>query len=118
MHDTEFQPALPEVLRSIVERAGAKMVYGDPVTVGGKVVLPVAKVAYGFGGGWGANPEHRRHGSGGGGGVMAKPLGVVEVTESETRFVPIGSTWTVFGAIGLGLILGWAIGCRRPDSRS
>ena len=84
------------------------MVYGEPVSVAGKTVLPVATVRYGFGGGSGSTAEERR-GGGGGGGLVAKPLGVVEVTESQTRFIPIGSRWAVVAAFGLGLVLGWLV---------
>src|SRR5262249_50860233 len=106
---TEFHAQLPEVLRSMVDRAGAKMVYGEPVTTGGKTVLPVATVRYGFGGGSGSSSERRQQGGGGGGGLIAKPLGVVEVTESQTRFIPITSNWSFLVAVGVGLVLGWWI---------
>jgi len=93
----------------MVEGASAKLVYGDPVSVGGKTVLPVAAVRYGFGGGSGSNPEKAAHGGGGGGGLTAKPLGVVEVTELQTRFIPFNSHWTLLTAVGLGIALGWLI---------
>jgi len=88
------------------------MVYGEPVSIGGKTVLPVATVRYGFGGGSGSNPEARR-GGGGGGGLVARPLGVVEVTESQTRFIPISSQWSTLAAVGVGLVLGWLVIGRR-----
>src|SRR5262249_42228425 len=109
---TEFHTQLPEVLRSMVDRAGARMVYGEPVSVAGKTVLPVATVRYGFGGGSGSRAEERR-GGGGGGGLVAKPLGIVEVTESQTRFIPFANQWTVFAALGLGLFLGWLVTPKR-----
>ena len=50
-----------EILRSLGERlqggASVKNVFGDPITVDGKTVIPVARVRYGFGGGGGRHGE-------------------------------------------------------------
>ena len=48
---------LEEVFKSIIEHAGAKTVYGEPVSVDGKTVLPVATIRYGFGVGSGAKAD-------------------------------------------------------------
>ena len=92
--------------------ASVKTVYGDPIVAEGKTVIPVAKVAYGFGGGTqtkegdGKTPAE---GEGAGGGVAARPVGVVEITGQETKFVQFGQpkklaiTALVASAIGLGL---------------
>ena len=93
---------LEEIFRSIVDRAGTKTVFGEPVVVGGKTILPVAKVRYGFGGGRKGSGEQQ----GGGGGMVAKPVGVVEITQSETRFIPISSKWSLIAAVALGACLG------------
>jgi len=37
-----------DVFKTIVEHASAQMVYGEPISLQGKTVLPVAKVRYGF----------------------------------------------------------------------
>jgi uncharacterized spore protein YtfJ len=95
-----------EVFRSIVEHAGANMVFGGPVSVGGKTVVPVARIRYGFGGGSGGKRNPDQTGCGGGGGLVAKPVGVVEISESETRFIPIASNWTLIAAVALGVCLG------------
>src|ERR1041385_7096203 len=73
----ELHRQLPEVFRSIVNSASVKMVYGGPVSVGNKTVLPVASIRYGFGGGSGTREDSHQHGGGGGGGLIAKPLGLV-----------------------------------------
>lgn len=45
-----------ESIRSIIEqmaqRASVKSVYGEAIEVGDKTVVPVAKIGYGFGGGY------------------------------------------------------------------
>lgn len=96
-----------ELIDSAVEHlrtsAGVKTVYGDPVTVNGKTVIPVAKVAFGFGEGKKAD-----EGEGAGGGISAKPVGVVEISGQDTRFVPIGQVkkMALVGLIGSGIGLG------------
>ncbi|WP_416839860.1 GerW family sporulation protein [Haloferax sp. DFSO52] len=92
----------------------AKTVYGDPVTVGEKTVIPVARLRYGLGMGSGSGPTEASddvsEGFGGGGGVMASPLGVVEVTPDDTRFVSVGTDRRVAGLFALGLIAGFVLG--------
>ena len=76
-----------EIVTSIADRLKAsgdvKVVFGEPQVIEGKTIVPVASVAYGFGGG----PQGEGHG--GGGGLRVKPLGVLEITGERTRFVPI-----------------------------
>lgn len=99
--------------------AGIKTVYGDPVTVEGKTIIPVARVGYGFGGGSRAKrrgeSEEQREGeeSGGGGGFSASPVGVVEITPQETQFVPIGDERRMAWALIIGLFVGIFVGRRR-----
>ena len=80
-----------ELVTSIADRLKAsgdvKVIFGEPQVLEGKTIVPVASVAYGFGGGSGTGPQGQ--GSGGGGGVRVKPLGVLEITDERTRFVPI-----------------------------
>ena len=112
--EPETKTPLAEVFKSIVEHAGARTVYGDPVSVEGKTVLPVATIWYGFGGNSGGQGSNWQHGGGGGGGgLVAKPLGVVEVTLSQTRFIPIFSSRAVLIAVGVGACLGFLAGSRR-----
>jgi uncharacterized spore protein YtfJ len=98
--------------------ASVKTVYGEPIVVDGKTIIPVAKVAYGFGGGMGPQTKEKGEaaGQGAGGGLSAKPVGMVEIAGNETKFVPIAPKRTVamtalFASgigLGLGLILGRA----------
>lgn len=117
-----------ELIDSAVEHlrtsASVKTVYGEPLVLEGKTVIPVAKVAYGFGGGTGTKKRANgadgkqavtgEEGEGAGGGISAKPVGVVEITGQETKFVPFGLTKKLAIAaligsgvgLGLGLLLG------------
>jgi uncharacterized spore protein YtfJ len=74
-------------------RAGASVrnVYGEPVSAGGRTIIPIARVGYGFGAGGraGGSPETAgdQEGSGGGAGMSARPVGALEITAAGTRFI-------------------------------
>ena len=98
--DGEIPMSVLDRLKTVVERlhssASVESVYGDPIEANGRTIIPVSKVAYGFGAGYGSSPDdetpaeqHAQESEGGGlgGGVAAQPAGVVEITESRTTFV-------------------------------
>lgn len=70
-------------------------VFGEPRVVGRKTIIPVAAVGIGFGAGGGEVKQGQeaecgaQEGGGGGGGGKARPLAVLEVTEEETRLIPV-----------------------------
>jgi uncharacterized spore protein YtfJ len=108
-----------ELLDSIGARvqgtASVRQVFGEPVSVGDRTVIPVARVIYGFGAGAGATPTEegaRADGGGGGGGVAALPAGVVEVSPAGTRFIPFVPAGRLALAMGAGFLLGLAFGAR------
>ena len=101
-------------LMDITKAASVEHVFGKPEKVGEKLIIPVASVRCGFGGGWGSgkgpaeaegSETPQGEGGGGGAGVVARPVGVLEVTADETKLIPIVDTTLV--AIG-GMILGAA----------
>lgn len=85
-----------EFVQRLAERVGlhaaASAVFGQPVEGEGITVVPVAKVRWGFGGGSGRGIEGGSEsgevgeGSGGGGGVMASPLGFIEIRDGHAEF--------------------------------
>jgi uncharacterized spore protein YtfJ len=110
------------------QNASVKNVYGEPVKVGDKTIIPVAQIAYGLGGGYGQKKGNRKkpplnseeaslpeenkplagEGAGGGGGLYAKPNGVYEVTANGTRFIPAHNAKELLMAAAIGfLIRGW-----------
>lgn len=104
---------LEKIGESLGSTANVKSVFGEPIHAEGKTVVPVAKVAYGFGagggnktgkydGGSGEGPE----GGGGGGGVRAFPAGALEITPAGTRFVPYTDFKWLAGAFAAGALLG------------
>jgi|SRR5581483_11753109 uncharacterized spore protein YtfJ len=100
----ELQP----VLSAVVNQAGAKTVYGEPISVNGTTVVPVARVRCGFGGGSGRNARERdSEGGGGGGGFVARPVGFVEIHGEVARFVPIIDPQSIAVGVGIGVGLAW-----------
>jgi uncharacterized spore protein YtfJ len=103
--------------------ASIKNVYGEPIRVGEKTIIPVAQIAYGFGGGFGSGMNKQKplkdagaadangktgEGAGGGGGMYAKPKGVYEITAACTRFIPASNTKRMLMAMFAGFIIrGW-----------
>jgi uncharacterized spore protein YtfJ len=106
---------LQSLKESILSQANVKAIYGEPIAAHGKTVIPVARIMYGYGAGAGTggvgDTSARGEGGGGGGAVRAIPVGVIEVSDQQTRFVPITDRKRLAGAvlagIGLGVFLGW-----------
>jgi uncharacterized spore protein YtfJ len=115
MNATDLLQRLGETLGST---ATVKSVFGEPIQANGKTVVPVAKVAYGFGGGFGAGKHGKKldqqgEGGGGGGGVRAFPAGVLEITEDSTRFIPFTDLRFLALAFAAGAAFGAVILARR-----
>jgi len=114
MNASEMLEKISETLGST---ANVKSVFGEPVQVAGKTVVPVAKVAYGFGGGTGSGPkrngEPMGEGGGGGGGVRAHPAGALEITENGTRFIGYHDLRWLAGAFAAGAVFGMLAFLRR-----
>ena len=53
MH-TDVDSVLASLVERLAEAGGVGSVYGDPVEHGDRTVIPVARVAWGFGGGGGS----------------------------------------------------------------
>lgn len=93
--------AVQDMMKTITDRLGetasVKRVFGDPTTVGHKTIIPIATVGIGFGGGAGKGkghadteePSQEGEGGGGGGKGITRPLAVLEVTEEETKLIPV-----------------------------
>ena len=115
-----------EILRTLGDRfqtsASVKSVFGDPITVGDKTVIPVARIRYGLGAGGGGishdsssgpDPASGKSAGGGGGGVMATPKGVLEISPAGTRFIAFADRKRLSLAIAAGFLFGMAFGWRR-----
>lgn len=100
--------------------ASVKNVYGEPVQVGDKTIIPVACIAYGMGGGFGQGPKPGKmgtqerepgqpapvgEGAGGGGGMYAKAKGVFEITPKLTRFIPVNGAREILMGVAIGFLI-------------
>jgi uncharacterized spore protein YtfJ len=106
-----------EILQALTERfaasANVKQVFGEPIEAQGKTIVPVARVWYHVGAGWGgrkADSGEGGHGGGGGGGkVVASPVGVLEVTPEGVRFERFFDARQAGMLVGAGLLLGLVV---------
>jgi uncharacterized spore protein YtfJ len=110
MNATEI---LEKIGLSLGSAGTVKSVFGEPIHAEGRIVVPIAKIAFGFGGGSGAGPDRRGEnagkfgeGGGGGGGVRAFPAGALEITATGTRFIPFTGLHLLAGAFLVGLVFG------------
>jgi len=108
MTETNLLQKIGETLGST---ATVRSVFGEPIHGNGKTVVPVAKVAYGFGGGFGSgkdsvHPDRSGEGGGGGGGVRAFPAGALEITDSGARFVPFIDVERLVPRLAVAVIAG------------
>lgn len=130
-------PAPVQPIAELFERnINIRHVYHEPVRHGDLTVIPVAKVAFGFGAGVGRRGWFGRRsqqlvngepnatedrvepdGVGGGGGARMSPVGALELGPRGTRFVHYNDLPQMLGflAIGIGIGAGLMMGARRPD---
>jgi uncharacterized spore protein YtfJ len=108
---------IENIATPLQHNASVRNVFGEPITAQGKTIIPVAQIAFGFGGGFGQknkpsvnDSSKGEEGAGGGGGMFARPKGVYEVTDSGTRFIPVNNTMQLLlaGLAGF-LIRGWLL---------
>lgn len=114
-----------DVVGEIQKKAAVGAVFGPPTQVGEKTIIPIGRVAYGFGLGFGRGttpvtpspetPESaegdvaRGSGGGGGGGLSIEPLAVLEVTPETTTLKPIVDEAKI---AKMGILVGaWSVFC-------
>lgn len=115
---------IKEVIETITQpfqNTSIKKIYGEPINSQGKTIIPVAKLAFGFGGGLGEKikgrsddlknspndkkPTSNEGGGGIGGGITANPIGYIEITPERTRFVRFDISKYIFAGLVFGLFL-------------
>jgi uncharacterized spore protein YtfJ len=124
-------PAPFGAIADLFERSlNIRHVYGEPVHNGEMTVIPVARVAYAFGGGGGRGPGRigkertvgesadkqigsEPEGAGGGGGVRMTPVGALEIGPQGTRLIHFREVTPWLGAAAVGLVAGWLLGRKR-----
>ena len=115
----ENENFIEKLASNLGQNVSVKTVFGEPIQSGEKTIVPVARIAYGFGGGYGqgkkkrkgtteeaTSPEEEPVGKGaGGGGFKACAKGVYEITPTCTRFIPANSAEKIFLGIAIGYFL-------------
>ena len=79
-------------------------VFGQPVERDGVTIVPVAFIAGGGGGGGGSN-NGGESGEGGGFGGVVRPLGVFEIKDGTSRFIPAINVTAIVITIILSITL-------------
>lgn len=84
-----------EILKSVVgelrEVAKSQSIIGEPITVGGRTVIPVVKLSVGFGAGGGQGQTQKAtggFGGGGGGGALIEPVAFIIIDKDDIRLLP------------------------------
>ncbi|ANE50741.1 GerW family sporulation protein [Flavisolibacter tropicus] len=116
----ENENFIEKIAKGFSQNASVKYVYGDPIQTGNKTIIPVASIAYGFGGGFGQAPKGKKadnssnigteplsagEGAGGGGGLRTTLKGIYEITPESTRFIPANNTKSLLTGIVIGFLL-------------
>lgn len=111
--------------QALQANTNAKLVYGEPVTLNHKIVLPTAKLVFGYGGGGieigtmlSQTPVEQTTPGGGGGGMIAYPVGVFEITEDKTRFIAASNKTVWAFSLVAFYLLGFRFGARKTKRSS
>jgi uncharacterized spore protein YtfJ len=87
-----------DAIEQMRDKASVKAVFGVPVQVGEKTIIPIADIKYGFGFGYGEAPAvdqeeeqeaDGERGGGAGGGIAARPVAVLEITDEAVTVKPV-----------------------------
>lgn len=108
-----FQAPVRSIFEKFSREKDVALVYGEPIVMENKQVLPVAKVNYFVGGGSGGQLDEEQavsigQGEGGGGVFSIKPIGVYEITDKKVKFkpiLPINLILTFVAVMSFGLVL-------------
>src|SRR5260370_29281286 len=102
---------LQSLHENLSSRAQVKSVFGEPIIAGDKTIIPVARIAYAFGGGTGSGglgvKTARGEGGGGGGGGGGLPAGGFQVGPHEARLVADGAQQKLLAPLFAGA--GWGV---------
>ncbi|MDA0524862.1 GerW family sporulation protein [Methanococcoides alaskense] len=97
-----LEDVMKEVTSELERLVSAKTVVGEPVIAGGKTILPITKVSFGFGSGGGEGSKdgvESGFGGGGGGGAKIEPVAFLVISDEGVRLM------TLAGNSDLGKLL-------------
>ncbi len=123
MNQSTFATTTDEMVRrigTISEDVGASVCFGTPVERDGHTVIPVARVSFGYGMGFGGGTDNKRGntaefggpaaeggGGGGGGGGSSTPVAVIDITEHGVEIEPVTDATRI--AMSSFMFAGWAL---------
>lgn len=102
-----------EAVSDLRNKADVGAAFGEPVTIEGRTVIPIARIGYAFGLGFGVSEPQGEEaseedvGAGEGGAAFSHPVGVLEVTEGDVRIRPFVDEQKI--AVAGVFLVGWLI---------
>lgn len=107
-----YHSPIQTIFEKFSRHKDVSFVYGEPIEMENKQILPVAKAKYYVGGGGGFSDKSEKisaaQGEGGGGYFSIKPVGVFEITPEKVKYMPVihlNFILTLFTICTLGLAL-------------
>ena len=85
--NTNFKNNIDSMLKSMDGFVNTKTVVGEPVHLGGNIILPLADVSFGVGAG--AFEENAKNRGGGGLGAKISPSAVLVINESGAKIMSV-----------------------------
>ncbi|MFL6122165.1 spore germination protein GerW family protein [Actinophytocola sp.] len=102
---------IEDLLTRARETFDARTVFAEPVERDGVTVIPAARVVGGGGGGNGEDQQGRR-GSGGGLGLLARPVGAFVIRNGEVSWQPAIDVTRIIATLGAVAVTGLFVGSR------
>jgi sporulation protein YtfJ len=91
MSESTANEILDTLMKNLKELVTTKSVVGEPIQAGDATIIPIMKVALGFGAGGGTTSEKTQtRGGGGGGGVSITPVGFLVLEGGNARMITPG----------------------------
>lgn len=107
---TRAENIVSTLSEKLATSADARRVYGEPIKAHNRTLVPVAKVGYGLGATSGGRKGEQVGGGGAGGGVGAKPVGYIEISDERTRYVSFSTPRRIMAVLLAGIAAGFFLG--------
>jgi len=132
----EIMEILNSVMEKLKQAGGVELCFGNQQKMGDLTIIPVARVAYGFGGGTGTahkkkkkekvhtidetseemieaapeeKPKQEAIGMGGGGGMKTSPVGIFVFKGDKARFYPVLSFKETAISVAILILMLWRL---------
>jgi sporulation protein YtfJ len=93
MAESTANEILDTLMKNLKELVTTKSVVGEPIQAGDATIIPIMKVALGFGAGGGtASEKAQTRGGGGGGGVSITPVGFLVLEGGKAQMITPGQS--------------------------